>query len=91
MMDRFDAFDQLCSPCSRLTRYLRVVDMAEKMSQTYRPNNETKLRMKRTEIAHGYQYGVGVFGSGFYITLGPSGTPFCQNQHSRPLPDQLLF
>ena len=90
-MGRFNALDQLCSAYSRLTRYLHVVDMAEKMNETYWPNNETKLRIQPTEIAHGYHHGVGIFGSGFHITLGPSGTPFCQNQHSRPLPDQLPF
>ena len=81
-MGRFNALDQLCSAYSRLTRYLHVVDMAEKMNETYWPNNETKLRIQPTEIAHVYHYGVGVFGSGFHITSGPSGTPFCQNQHS---------
>ena len=90
-MGRFNALDQLCSAYSRLTRYLHVVDMAEKMNETYWPNNETKLRIQPTEIAHVYHYGVGVFGSGFHITSGPSGTPFCQNQHSRPLPHQLPF
>ena len=51
-----------------------MVDMAEKMNETYWPNNETKLRIQPTEIAHGYHYGVGIFGSGFHITSGPSGT-----------------
>ena len=46
-----------------------MVDMAEKMNETYWPNNVTKLRIQPTEIAHVYHYGAGVFGSGFHITV----------------------
>ena len=63
-------------------------DRAEIRNEVFRPNQSALLRIQPTEAAHGYHYGVDLFGSGFNIISGPSGTTFCQNQHSRPLTDQ---